>query len=181
MLRNLFEARKDWLLLPNYIDEAKSTANTFSPKPPLKVEPKIEGQPSTSPKAEKCGWGPNCPFCKSQEEDWDGDHQKQLQMQLQPQQKIQMTPAQHPKTLSYQKPQSFQKFDRKTPDGQYPSQSKFHKQWEEEMERLNAKYNLDCFSESELIQNLMKGNNITMNMAMRHSFSKISYAVSENL
>ena len=32
----------------------------------------------------------------------------------------------------------------------YLSQSKLHKQWEEEMERLNAKYNLDCFSESEL-------------------------------
>ena len=65
MLGNLFEARKDWLLPPNYIDDAKSTANTSSLKPPIKVEPKIEGQPSTSPKAEKCGWGPNCPFCKS--------------------------------------------------------------------------------------------------------------------
>ena len=26
-----------------------------------------------------CGWGPDCPFCKSQEkEDWDGKHQSQL-------------------------------------------------------------------------------------------------------
>ena len=33
---------------------------------------------------------------------------------------------------------------------QYPGQSKIHKQWEVEMERLNAKYNLDCFSDSEL-------------------------------
>ena len=63
-----------------------------------------------------------------------------------------MTQAQCPKTLNYQKPQNFQKFNQKTPDvdGQYPSQSKLRKQWEEEMERLNAKYNLDCFSESEL-------------------------------
>ena len=63
-----------------------------------------------------------------------------------------MTQAQCPKTLSYQKPQSFQKFNWKTPDveGWYTSQLKLHKQWEEEMERLNAKYNLDCFSESEL-------------------------------
>ena len=61
-----------------------------------------------------------------------------------------MTQVQCPQTLSYQKPQSFQKFDQNTPDGQYPSQAKFHKQWEAEMERLNAKYNLDCFSESEL-------------------------------
>ena len=94
MLGNLFEARKDWLLPPKHIDDATSTANTSSLKPPIKVEPKIKGQPSTSPKAEKCGWGPNCPFYKNQEEDWDGDHQKQLQTQLQPQWKIQMTPAQ---------------------------------------------------------------------------------------
>ena len=122
MLGNLFKARKDWLLPPNYIDDdTNSTANITSPKPPIKVEPKTEGQPSTSPKAEKCGWGPNCPFCKNKE-DWDGDHQKQLQQQLQPQQKIQMTQVQHPQTLSYQKPQSFQRFDQKTPDGWYPSQ-----------------------------------------------------------
>ena len=63
-----------------------------------------------------------------------------------------MIQAQHIQTLSYQKPQSFQKFNWKTPDvdGQYPSQLKLHKQWEEETERLNAKYNPDCFSESEL-------------------------------
>ena len=75
------------------------------------MEPKTEGQPSTSPKAEKCGWRPNCPFCKNQEEDWHGDHKKQLQMQPQSQQMIQMTQAQHPQKLSYQKPQtlSFQK------------------------------------------------------------------------
>ena len=124
--------------------------NITSPKPPIKVEPKTEGQPSTSPKAEKYGWGPNCPFCKKQEEDWDGDHQTQLQMQPQPQQKIQMTQGQCPQTLSYQKPQSFQKFDWRTPNDWYPSQLKLCKQWEEEMERLNAKYNLDCSSESEL-------------------------------
>ena len=150
MSGNLFETRKDWLLPPNYIDDTKSTANITSPNPPIKMEPKTEGQLSTSPKAEKCGWEPNCPFCKNQEEDWDGDHQKHLQMQPQPQQKIQVTQVQCPQTLCYQKPQSFQKFDWKTPDGQYPSQSKLHKQWEEERERCNAKYNLDCFSESEL-------------------------------
>ena len=32
--------------------------------------------------------------------------------------------------------------------GKYPSQAK--KQWEAGMERLNSKYNLDCFSNSEL-------------------------------
>ena len=32
----------------------------------------------------------------------------------------------------------------------YPSQTKSDQQWEVEMERLNTKYNLDCFSDSEL-------------------------------
>ena len=77
---NLFEERKDWLLPPNYLDNnARSTTNVTSPKPPIKEEPKTEEQDSTSPEAEKCGWGPNCPFCKNQEEeDWNVDHQKQL-------------------------------------------------------------------------------------------------------
>ena len=61
-----------------------------------------------------------------------------------------MTLAKCPQTLNYQKPQSSWKFNQKTSDGQYPSQSEIHKQWEAEMERLNAKYNLDCFSDSEL-------------------------------
>ena len=30
------------------------------------------------------------------------------------------------------------------------SMTKMRQQWEEEMERLNTKYNLDCFSDSEL-------------------------------
>ena len=70
-----------------------------------------------------------------------------------------MIQVQCPQTLNYQKPQSFQKFNWKTPDvdGQYPSQLKLHKQWQEEKERLNAKYNLDCFSESELDSELDEG------------------------
>ena len=149
---NLFEERKDWLLPPNYLNNsAKGTATVTSPKLPIKEEPKTEEQPSTGPKAEKCEWGPNCPFCKNQEEeDWNGDHQRQLQQQLQPQQKVQMAQARCPQTLNYQKPQNPQKFDKKTSDGRYPSQVEIHKQWETEMERLNAMYNLDCFSDSEL-------------------------------
>ena len=112
--------------------------------------------------------GTKLPLLQNHEEDWDGDHQKQLHMQLQPQQKIQMTLVQCPQTLSYQKSQSFQKFDQKTPDGQYPSQLKLHKQWEEEMERLNAKYNLDCFSESELDSESNEG-------------EQYKYAISENV
>ena len=60
-----------------------------------------------------------------------------------------MPQTQCPEALNYQKPQ---KPNPKTVyvSNQYPSQSKLCKQWEEEMERLNTKYNLDCFSDSEL-------------------------------
>ena len=54
------------------------------------------------------------------------------------------------KTLNYQRPQNSQKPNQETEIDQYPSQAKFHKQWEVEMDKLNAKYNLDCFSDSEL-------------------------------
>ena len=63
---NLFEERKDWLLPPNYPNNngSKDMTSVTSPKPPIKEEPKTEEQSLTSPKTEKCGWGPNCPFCK---------------------------------------------------------------------------------------------------------------------
>ena len=51
--------------------------------------------------------------------------------------------------LNYQKPQmpNSKTFD---VSNWLPSQLKLYKQWEEEMERLNTKYNLDCFLDSEL-------------------------------
>ena len=71
----------------------------------------------------------------------------------------------------------------KTPDvaGWYPSQSKLCKQWEEEMKRLNTKYNLDCFQNLNLIQNQMKGKNANVNMIVRPSFNENIYAIAENL
>ena len=72
---------------------------------PIKEEPKIGEQSIISPKAEECGWGPNCPFCKNQDkEDWDGKHQSQLQQKSPPQPEIQRPQARHPQTLNYQKP-----------------------------------------------------------------------------
>ena len=74
---NLSEARKDWLQPPNYLNNGnKDTTGVASPKSPMKEEPKTEEQSIISPRAKKCVWGPNFPFCKNQEEDWDGDHQK---------------------------------------------------------------------------------------------------------
>ena len=131
MLGNLFKTRKDWLIPPNYNnDNNTNTAIATSSKSPIKIEPKPKEEPTTSLIARKCGWGPNCPICKNIEEDWDGDHQKQLQQKPQPQ--VQIPQMQHPQALNYQKPQ---KPNSKTVDvsNWYPSQLKLHKQWEEEM------------------------------------------------
>ena len=142
---NLFEERKDCLLPPNYLDNnnSKDTTGVTRPKPSIKEEPKTEEQSITNPRTDKCGWWPNCPFCKNQgkeEEDWNGNCQKTL-----PQQEIQMPQARCPLTLNYQRPQNSQKPNQEPLIDQYPSQSKTCKQWEVEMEGLKAKYNLDCF------------------------------------
>ena len=64
----------------------------------------------------KCRWGPNCPFCKNQEkeEDGDGNCQEQLQQKASAQQEVQMPQARHPQTLSYQRPQNSQKLNQET-------------------------------------------------------------------
>ena len=68
---NLFEDRN--LLLPKgYLAiEGKKEDTTI---PSLKEEPKAEDH-SSSTKEEKCGWGPYCPFCKTQ--DKEGEDQQQ--------------------------------------------------------------------------------------------------------
>ena len=69
---NLFEDRH-WLLQPNYLDNGnenktendhKIVTKVTSPRLPIKEEeePKVNEQST-----EKCGWRPDCPFCKSQE------------------------------------------------------------------------------------------------------------------
>ena len=59
-------------LAPNSLNnDNKDTTSVTSPKPPIKEEPKTEEQSFTSPKTDKCGWGPNCSFCKNQEKEED--------------------------------------------------------------------------------------------------------------
>ena len=114
---NLYEERKDWLLPPNYLNNNnKDTTSITSPKPPIKEVPKIEEQSFTSPRTDKCGWGPNWPFCKNQEkeEDWDGNCKKQLQQKTPPQQEVQMPLARCPQTLSYQRSQNSQRLNQET-------------------------------------------------------------------
>ena len=79
MSGNLFEDR-NWLLPKNYLateNKNESMTGVTSPRSPLKEEPKMEEQ-ATSPKAEKCGWGPDCPFCKSQKKEEDKQQQKTI-------------------------------------------------------------------------------------------------------
>ena len=126
MSGNLFQYRS-WLLPPNNLEdktknEPKAMTNITSPKPQIKEEETNKNEQST----EKCRWGPGCPFCKSQE--WKEDQGKEQQQKLSPDVKQQ---AMRPKTLNL-------------------NISKAKQQWEEKMERLNLKYNLDCYSDSEL-------------------------------
>ena len=119
LLGNLFEERnwplpKDYLVMDN-----KKVDTTIAAKPPLKEEPKMEEQ-ATSQKEEKCGWDPNCPFCKSQKKEVE-DQQQQKPLP---------------------KPQAIR--------SNTLSLTKTRQQWEEEMERLYSKYNLDCCLDSEL-------------------------------
>ena len=60
MSGNLFDDRQ-WLLPKGYLATQNKKENIDIPSP--KEEPKI----ADNPKEDKCGWGPDCPFCKAQE------------------------------------------------------------------------------------------------------------------
>ena len=75
MSGNLFEER-NWLLPKDYLvtENKKEDTTIDTAKPPLKEEPKMEEQ-ATSQKEEKCGRGPNRPFCKFKKK--EGENQQQ--------------------------------------------------------------------------------------------------------
>ena len=145
MSGNLYEDR-NWLLSKNYLASENKNENMTgitSPNPSLKEEPKIGEQSIISPKTEKCRWGPDCPFCKNRDkEDWGWQTSKSVTAEN-------ITPAKSAKAPS-KMPLNLQKPDQEALIDKYPGQTKTHQQWEAEMERLNTKYNLDCFSDSEL-------------------------------
>ena len=117
------------MLPPNYLSndnenktesEPKNTASVTSPIPPIKKEElKANDQ-------EKCGWGPDCLFCKSQKREEENKPQQQKTLP-----KVQKPQVKRPNTLNL-------------------NITKTKQQWEAEMERLNSKYNLDYFWDSEL-------------------------------
>ena len=90
MSGNLFDNR-NWLIPQNYLpskDKEQNTMGITSPKPPINEnEPKINEQSS-----EKCRWGPDCPFCKSQKEGREEDKTQQ-ELKESPQPKLQRPQA----------------------------------------------------------------------------------------
>ena len=124
MSGNLFQDR-NWLLLKGYLAMKGEKEGVVKPYP-KEEDKKREQDPNQ--KEEKCAWGPDCPFCKAQEEEADLPHQ-QRQMEDQQQKPLPKLQVKRPDTLNM---------------------TKTKQQWEQEMERLNDKYNLDCFSNSEL-------------------------------
>ena len=95
-------------------------------KPYPKEEDKMEEQ---DPKEEKCGWGPGCPLCQAQKKEANPPHQQEPMENQQQQKPLPKLQAIRPDTLNM---------------------TKTKQQWEQEMERLNEKYKLDTFSDSEL-------------------------------
>ena len=76
MSGNLFQER-NWVLPKYYLaTEDKKEDDTIA-KPPLRVESKM-GEQTSSQKEEKCGWGPDCPFCKAQQKDGEDQQPKPL-------------------------------------------------------------------------------------------------------
>ena len=149
MSGNLFKNR-NWLLPPNYLN---------NPKSPIKGEPEIWEQSIISQKAEKYGWRPNFSSSRIRKSKIGMANTKtNFNRKKTPQPEVQRPQARCPQTLNYQKLQDTQKSNQEIQIDKYPSQAKICKQWEAEMEKLNSKYNLDCFSDSELDLESEEGN-----------------------
>ena len=76
MSGNFFEKR-NWVLPKDYLAIEDKKEDATIAKPPLIEESKM-GEQTSSQKEEKCGWGPNCPFCKAQKKDGEDQQQKPL-------------------------------------------------------------------------------------------------------
>ena len=75
MLGELFVER-NWVIPKDYIAIEDKKEDATIAKPPLIEESKM-GEETSSQKEEKCGWGPDCPFCKAQKKECDLPHQQE--------------------------------------------------------------------------------------------------------
>ena len=67
----------NWVLPKDYLATEDKRGDATVVKPPLKEESKM-GEQTSCQKEEKCGWGPDCPFCKAQKKDGEDQQQKPL-------------------------------------------------------------------------------------------------------
>ena len=72
-----------------------------------------------------------------------------------------MQDFQHPQAQDYQVPQNFPCIQTQSFDilDRYAEQIHLRREWEEKMEKLNEKYGLDYFSDSELVSESDEGEN----------------------
>ena len=172
---NLFETRKDWPIPPySSPHTCNPTIKTEEQPKTATIPHATKAMPKQN--TEKCSWGLHCPICKNEEqhgeEDWNGDLQNQPRMQplkpLAPDHTKPPTPespmptATDPfsipnhKAVNMLRNKTFSIASCRTiknhltiPD-RYAEQIRLQREWEKKVERLNKKYNLDCFSSSEL-------------------------------
>ena len=101
MLGNFFDDR-NWLIPQNYLpskDKDENVTGITSPRTPIKEnEPKTNEQSS-----EKCRWGPECPFHKSQEKGME-EEKTQQEQKVSPQSKLQKPQVRQPKSLNLKYP-----------------------------------------------------------------------------
>ena len=132
--KNLFEARIDWPIPLYTCTQCKNRSTT-----PGSSDPPCNGYAQTS--CRKITWRPHSPICKNEEEHgekgWNSDRQKEQPRNQCPQY------TQHSQSQNTQHPQSFDVPER------YSEQIRLRSEWEEKMECLNEKYNLDYYSSSE--------------------------------
>ena len=140
------------------IPPANNTITATNPKLPIKIESrnKISQTPVQQHQNQSNADGDkNCPICKNAEEDWDGEHQKQLQQtntntqtqntqqknsfQTQNMRQIQAQDPQHSQDYQVpQKPQCTQTQSFDVPDS-YAEQICLRRVWVEKKEELNKK------------------------------------------
>ena len=108
-----------------HLNENKTESEPKNTASVTSPRPPVKDEGLRANDQEKCGCEPDCPFCKSQKT----EEENKTQQQKSP--KIQKPQAKRPNTLNL-------------------NMTKAKQQWEAEMERLNEKYNLDCFLSSEL-------------------------------
>ena len=174
MSGNLFELRKDWPIPP-----ANNILTATNPKLPIKIEPQEPDQPPPMQQHHQnqanAEGDQTVPFARMQKKIGMVSDQKQLQetntntqtqdtqqknsFQTQNMKQIQAQYPQHtqdyqvPQNLQHTCTQSFGALDR------YAEQIHLRREWKEKMERLNEKYGLDYFSDSELDSELDEGEN----------------------